>query len=142
MARNRAPFRPLLCNLLEDRITPTAEPFTLVAMPDTQHYSQYPTLNGIIHAQTQWIVDHRVSDNIAFVMGLGDIVQHGNNNDEWLVADAAFDRLDGNLTQNPDGLVRYSTPPGNHDYLQTGVQSSGATLFQQYFGAATRFQGR
>lgn len=127
---------------LEDRETPTADPFTLVALPDTQHYAQYSNLNNIFYAQTQWVVDHRVDQNIRFVLGLGDIVNDGASiPEQWVVADAAYDKLDGDLQANPDGLIPYSTPPGNHDYNTVGDHYSGTTVYDQYFGAA-RFQGR
>src|SRR5260370_28821336 len=48
--------------------------FSIVALPDTQYYSaglQNGTL-GMFNSQTQWIVNNRVAQNIAFVIGLGD----------------------------------------------------------------------
>jgi hypothetical protein len=57
---------------------PSATPpdeFTIVALPDTQFYS---SLNPqIFAAQTQWIADHVVDQNIQLVVGLGDIVDCG-----------------------------------------------------------------
>src|SRR5262245_19622675 len=57
------------------------------------------------------------------------------------VADNAYSLLDGNLTLNPDGLVPYAVPPGNHDYATTNDRSSGADLYIQHFGSQ-RYQGR
>ena len=46
--------------------------FTVVALPDTQFYSEsYP---ATFKAQTQWIVDNRVAENIVYVAHEGDIV--------------------------------------------------------------------
>ena len=45
-----------------------AQDFTIIAMPDTQHYcDDGPTSELIFAAQTQWIVDNRASKNIVFV---------------------------------------------------------------------------
>lgn len=125
---------------LEDRITPTADPFTLVALPDTQRYAQYPQHNHIFYEQMQWIVDHKAAENIVFVTALGDIVNNSNTT-QYAVADAAYDILDGNLTVNPDGIIPYSPTMGNHDFTQIGVRSSGAPLYIQNFGSQ-RFAGR
>src|SRR5262245_38208154 len=124
-ARRRLSLRAF-CERLEQRETPTVQPFTLVAFPDTQYYAQNASLNYIFHSQTQWVVDHRVEQNIRFVMGLGDIVNNGASQpQQWVVADAAYDRLDGDLSLNPDGLVPYSAPPGNHDYNTVNDRTSG-----------------
>ena len=48
--------------------------FTVIAMPDTQHYTDVPANEANFAAQTQWIVDNKDALNIAFVTGLGDIV--------------------------------------------------------------------
>src|SRR5688572_2809413 len=71
----------------------TADEFTIVVLPDTQNYSEfYPQ---IFRAQTEWIAANRESRNIKLVLGLGDIVNHGSSETEWLNADAAIDLLDG-----------------------------------------------
>ncbi len=62
---------------LEFRDLFAAEPFFIAVLPDTQFYSQsYP---GTFDAQTQWVLDNRISQNIAFVAQLGDIVQSGES---------------------------------------------------------------
>jgi len=51
--------------------------FTIVALPDTQYYSEnYPQT---FTAQTQWIVNNASTLNIQAVVGLGDIVQTATN---------------------------------------------------------------
>ncbi len=52
---------------------PAAPEFTIVALPDTQHYSE--AFPGIFKSQTQWIVDNKDSRNIVFVTHEGDIVK-------------------------------------------------------------------
>ena len=93
----------------------TGEPFTIVALPDTQYYSEsYP---DIFTAQTQWIVDEAVDRNIVFVTHEGDLVQHWDSTTEWDRADTSMSLL--------DGIVPYGMAPGNHD-LPT-------TLFNEHF---------
>jgi VCBS repeat-containing protein len=95
--------------------------FTIIALPDTQHYSEaYP---AIFTSQTQWIVDNRDTRNIVFVTHEGDIVQNYGNTTEWVRANQSMSLL--------DGVVPYGMGPGNHD--------QPTTLFNQYF-PFTRYQ--
>jgi len=121
-----------------------AEPFMIVALPDTQIYAQkFP---ATFHTQTRWIVDNRERENIVFVTQEGDIVQSaegGNqrNLEQWKVADAAISRLDGDLKSHPNGLVPYSVAIGNHDYGRIGVKSAGTDRYLEFFGP-DRYKGR
>ena len=101
---------------------PAAPEFTIVALPDTQHYSEaFPAL---FKSQTQWIVDNKDARNIVFVTHEGDIVNQPNVTSQWLVADENMSML--------DGVVPYGMGPGNHD--------QPTTLFNQFF-PYTRYQG-
>ena len=80
--------------------------FTVVALPDTQHYSAW--FPRIFQAQTRWVADNAARENIAFLTHLGDLVEHGNNSGEWDVAVSAMQTLVGTV---PFGVVS-----GNHDY--------------------------
>ena len=117
--------------------------FSLIVLPDTQFYSEsYPQL---FHAQTQWIADNRAALDIAYVAHVGDCVESGNNGGnpvEWLVADAAMDRIEDPVaTALPEGIP-YGIAVGNHDQSPTGSNSAGSTAsYNQFFGAS-RFQGR
>ena len=77
----------------EYQLVSDATDFTIIALPDTQHYSdQYPE---IYFSQTQWIVDNKDALNIVFVTHLGDLVQHNDlYPEEWVVADEAMRLLD------------------------------------------------
>jgi subtilisin-like proprotein convertase family protein len=109
------------------------ESFTLVLMPDTQNYStSYP---GVFEAQSQWIVDNKNNENFAFVSHLGDVVNNPASQLEWERADIAMDLLDGNLANNPDGLIPYSVAAGNHDLGDPDDN------YVQYFGES-RYSGR
>jgi hypothetical protein len=91
--------------------TPTlAEPFTIAVLPDTQNYSQ--TYPHIFTAQTRWIADNHVAENIKFVIHVGDITNL-NTAVQWQNAQNAMRIL--------DGIVPYSVVPGNHD---TGTNGS------------------
>ena len=124
-----------------------AEPFTVVLLPDTQHYSEsYPE---IFEAQTQWIVDHREERNIVFVSHLGDIVQNGSegNDLEWGRADAAMAILEDPATTGLADGIPYGVAPGNHDqteifYPRDGPDEGATTRqYTETFGLH-RFQGR
>ena len=81
--------------------------FMVVALPDTQYYSDhYPK---IFEAQTQWIADNAKKEKIAFVTHLGDIVDNGPSLRQWKNAREAMDILD-------TAGVRYGTCLGNHDF--------------------------
>ena len=130
------------------RVASTPGPdFTLVALPDTQYYSS--NLNGgtlaMFNSQTQWIVNNRVAMNIAFVIGLGDIVQDGNNGgnySEWINANSAVSVLDDpTATGLPQGIP-YSFGVGNHDQGSAGNGSPNDTAgYNQYFGIS-RYSGK
>lgn len=100
-----------------------ATPFTVVALPDTQNYSEFHP--DIFAAQTQWITERAKADNIVFVTMLGDVVNHSDSVAEYKNAVVAVDKLDG---PKPAGLVPYSVNLGNHDI------NNGATLFLSHFG--------
>ncbi|NQX00830.1 metallophosphoesterase, partial [bacterium] len=117
--------------------------FTIVALPDTQYYSG--ELNGgtkaIYSAQTDWIVSEMNPRNIQFVMHLGDVVDHGDNNNggldnewEYLNAKEAMDRLENPLTTLlPNGLP-YSMAIGNHDQSPNGNPEGTSKYWNKYFG--------
>jgi hypothetical protein len=121
--------------------------FSIVALPDTQYYSaglENGTL-AMFNSQTQWIVNNRVAQNISFVIGLGDIVQHGNNGgnySEWINANSAVSILDDpTATGLPQGIP-YSFGVGNHDQGPGGDGSPDDTAgYNQYFGFS-RYSGK
>lgn len=142
--RRQPVHRRLRIEILEQRELFAIEPFTIAVLPDTQFYSQ--TYPQHFDAQTDWIVDNLEEENIVFVTHVGDIVQSaetGTNRNElqWTRADHSMDILDGNLTQNPNGLVPYSVAIGNHDYGRTGIKSEGTARYREFFGAQ-RYEGR
>lgn len=94
----------------------SAAPFSLVLIPDTQHYADSASNIVNFDAQTQWIVDNQVASNLVFTTHVGDIVENGGegggaNQVEWDRVVGALDTLHDDL-----GDPVYSTVPGNHDY--------------------------
>ena len=99
--------------------------FTIVLIPDPQHYStSYPTTYT---NHLQWIATNKTISNTVFATALGDLVNTSTSATEYGRADAAFDTLDA-------GNVAYGYGPGNHD-MTTG------TLWASYF-PASRISGK
>jgi hypothetical protein len=104
---------------------PGKNKFTVVVLPDTQHYSDRFPAN--FHAQTRWIVENQKDRNIAYVMHLGDIT-HRDTPKEWEVASTAMGHL--------NNKVPYSISTGNHDY--NGNKFTGReSHFNEYFPLKT-----
>ena len=109
-----------------------APDFTIVAIPDTQHYVDDTNPNDAdgdraltFTQQTQWIVSSRPTLNTVFVSHLGDIVEHIDAQPaEWPKADASMDVLDSASPPVPYGIA-----PGNHDMNSAGV----STNYDLYF---------
>lgn len=82
--------------------------YMFVWMSDTQAYSGYAP--EVYAAMTEWIADNAGEKRIRFVFHTGDIVDHGDSEEEWQNADKAM----GNI----DGAVPYSILAGNHDLVE------------------------
>lgn len=111
-----------------------AQSFTVIGIPDTQNYSEfYP---AIYAQQTAWVVSQIAPRNIAYVSHYGDVVNHGDRINEWIVADAAMSTLDA-------ANIPYGVTAGNHDITPSGVSGSNyiPAYFLNYFGPS-RFAGR
>jgi hypothetical protein len=92
----------------EPRELPVVNPFTIVALPDTQYYSQYAKLAPIFAAQTQWVVNNRVTENVAFVTHPGDIVQNGATGTNQNLT--GWQRADGSTPARPAPSGRAGSP--------------------------------
>ena len=95
---------------------------TIVALPDTQLYSQNNPL--IFNSQTRWMNDNADELNIAMSLHLGDITNR-NNHPQWLAAIGAYDLLDID--------VPYLLCPGNHDVGPNGNGATRDTFMNDYF---------
>jgi hypothetical protein len=105
-------------------LVPQNQPFTVVALPDTQCYTReiYGGSREIFTAQTQWIAAHKDDSNIVFVLHEGDLTDQ-NIAPEWTNARTSMSLL--------DGVVPYALAVGNHDGLWTSRNDTA--LFNQYF---------
>jgi hypothetical protein len=100
-------------------------PFTIVMLPDTQHYSRRYHTN--FFAQTEWIKANRDKENIVFVTHVGDVVNdRKKDTNQWVVAVKAMSVL--------DGVVPWGVAIGNHDFDNTACRPEQATAFLEYFG--------
>ncbi len=98
------------------------DPFTFAVLPDTQNYVITPTNNPIMTAQAQWFVAQQDPLDLAFVAGVGDIVDNYTSDAQWT-------RASDNLAIMDAGGVPNSVLPGNHDFnLATG----DFTKYNQY----------
>ena len=83
-----------------------SQTFTVIGIPDTQNYSQ--SFPEIFRAQTQWVSEQQAARDIQFVSHYGDVVNCGDQLDQWANTKAALDLLDA--TDIPWGVSA-----GNHD---------------------------
>lgn len=120
----------------EQASTSTVADFTIVVMPDTQHYmaDYFGGTYAMFTSQIDWIKNNKTAQNIVYVAGLGDVVEHGDDpayaSNEWPeAATNGYYRLE---TSN----MPYGLAVGNHE--QTPVNASILTVttdkFNQYFG--------
>jgi hypothetical protein len=113
----------------------SGDEFTIVVLPDTQNYCEFPENAHIFTEQTQWIVDNIGTRNIVFVTHEGDIVENPGSTTEYDRARSSMSVLDPGLADLsdpilPDPYVPYGVCPGNHDQ-PTGPPPSG--YYNEYF---------
>lgn len=117
-----------------------ADEFSVVALPDTQFYSENVggNLAAIFSAQTDWIIAEKEARNIGFVLHLGDISQHGDNPataaSEWANASNAMYRLENPATTELQEGIPYVMAVGNHDQTPIGDADGTTTNFNTFFG--------
>jgi Carboxypeptidase regulatory-like domain/Calcineurin-like phosphoesterase/Bacterial Ig domain len=105
-----------------------AQSFTIIALPDTQNEAQF--FPAILNAQMQWIVQNQAAKNIVAVVGEGDIVNNGSDQQQWINADAAYRLLD-------NARIPYFAAIGNHDYDGAAPKAGRPVVgFNQWFGPA------
>lgn len=114
--------------------------FSIAIIPDTQYYTA--ELNGgnatMFTKQTDWIVDNRVAENIAYVIHLGDCTDHGDAAViEWNRATNAMYRLESPVS------IPYGIAVGNHDQSpNTGFPLTCTTNYYNQFFGVSHFSGR
>jgi hypothetical protein len=127
LSRSVAVIAAALFIVLYVSAAPVAAGFTFVAIPDIQNETDsYP---AAIQSDVTWILNNRVSQNIAFACQEGDLT-NSCQSWEFTVAGNALFQLSGT------NGVPWSTCAGNHD-----MSGGAATLYNSYFGAAN-FAGK
>ena len=103
--------------------------FLIPVLPDTQNYAK---ADGAVHAhemwysQTDWIIANHFTQNIPFVLQLGDIVQNGDilsgspNDAEWQIATNAMYALESQSRTSLTEGIPYACAVGNHDQEPNG----------------------
>ena len=105
----------LICTLLLALANLIAQDFTIMVLPDTQFYIvswSTPAAGGqgkpiMFQHQIDFIKAQKDNLNIKFVTHVGDIVDHGDQQWEWDLANSYMSQL--------DGVIPYAIAPGNHD---------------------------
>ena len=126
--------------------SPAPEDFTVIGLPDTQHYvsNLFGGTNEIYKSQTNWIAQNRIAENIVYVHGLGDCVQNGDNGGdpiEWQRVDTAMKIIEDPVSTQLQEGIPYGLNVGNHDQSPIGEVSGTTNFFNSYFGES-RFLGR
>lgn len=109
------------------------EYFQIAVIPDTQYYTalKHGGTMTMFQDQISWIRSNRLSSKIAYVVHLGDVVDHGDDNNatEWLRAKTELYKLE------QDGIP-YGVAVGNHDQSPLGNPASPGTNdgYGLYFG--------
>jgi hypothetical protein len=101
--RGRVPRRPAR-NRAAARV---GDPFTFAVLPDTQNYVITPTNNPIMTAQAQWFVANRDPLDIAFVAGVGDVVDNYTSAAQWTRASDNLAIMDAGGV--PNSVLRATT---------------------------------
>lgn len=100
--------------------------FTIALMPDTQKYTEFNEYHEIFYSQTNFLSQNKESQKIVFISHLGDIVEHGDLESEWIMADDAIKAL--------DGVIPYGIVIGNHDFQdEWNHPEDGSPFFLSYF---------
>lgn len=114
----------------DSSVTPSGNAdFTVIALPDTQHYTYSAANFQIFIDQTQWVLNQKVNMNIVLVDHLGDIVDYSEAV-QWQRARLALN----NLNQSD---IAIGIAPGNHDYNSINANMGEATLYDKNFPATT-----
>ncbi len=106
--------------------------FSLAVLPDTQYLFDADSPDPAPLRETfRWLAANRAAANIAFLTHLGDITEHGTEQ-EIALADEVFRDIDGRLP--------YSVLAGNHDVRSSTDDQRGHTPYLYRFGPH-RFTG-
>ena len=113
--------------------------FTIAVLPDIQNYMSgyFGGKEAMFTSQIEWIRNNKKDQNIVYVIGLGDITEHGDDVPvEWVKAKNGFYALETDS-------IPYGLAIGNHDQKPFGghILSVTTNQYNQYFGVS-HFAGR
>jgi len=107
--------------------------FQIAVIPDTQYYTslKHGGTMTMFQDQINWITANKLSSKIAYVVHLGDVVDHGDDNNatEWTRAKTEMYKLE-------QDQIPYGVAVGNHDQTPYGNPASPGTNdgYGTYFG--------
>ncbi len=105
---------------------PAGPRFALAVLPDTQYLFDADSADPAPLRETfSYLLEQRAEDNIAFLTHLGDVTEHGTEQ-EIALAGQTFQRIDGKLP--------YSVLAGNHDINGSTDDQRGASAYLATFG--------
>ncbi len=81
--------------------------YSFAVVGDTQSLAEFDPV--ALDSLYEWIVDNKESQNIQYVIGLGDITENSTT-DEWAYATSSISKL--------NGKIPYSLTRGNHDTIE------------------------
>ena len=106
--------------------------FALAVLPDTQYLFDADSADPAPLRETfRYLLEQRAEDNIVFMTHLGDVTEHGTDQEITLASDT-FRAIDGRLP--------YSVLAGNHDISSGSDDQRGSTAYLKAFGPG-RFRG-
>lgn len=100
--------------------------YVFAVLPDTQSYTSTGSaeIRSFFGNMTDWLVEQKDTLAIQHVIHVGDVTDN-NNDPQWLIAEDALERLDGELT--------YTLAVGNHDQAVGGTAANFDSLIDEYF---------
>ncbi|MCM4079647.1 LamG-like jellyroll fold domain-containing protein [Paractinoplanes hotanensis] len=100
--------------------------FAIAVLPDTQYLFDADSADPAPLRETfGYLLEQRAEDNIAFLTHLGDVTEHGTEQ-EIVLAGQTFSRIDGKLP--------YSVLAGNHDIDGSKDDQRGPSAYLSTFG--------
>jgi hypothetical protein len=115
------------------------EPFTLAAIGDQQFAVSNINYYTSFTAQTDWLAANAEANNIRFVTQLGDILENGDNLDQWNRVSTAMGTLDTGVNADGGVGIPWNAIYGNHevDTTESGSDPAGAQAdrYREYFGS-------
>lgn len=110
--------------------------FTVALLPDTQYYTAKKH-NGTVQMfqnQIDWIRANALKENIAYVIHLGDMSDHGEKRlKEWEIGAKIMYQLEQPMEGYPEGIP-YGVAVGNHDTTPMGTPGAMKEGYPKYFG--------